>query len=466
MPLFLKSKAATCFLVLHVVALFLALAAAELPLRAEEPRLVALHGFEAAEVRSQGFTLPRPRKVHVYARGAALQRLGHNRGESPLFAYGWILNATTREVVWQMDVVNTRRDRDYLIADHYLDLPAGSYEAYYANHAYGQGLFLAQWTRNIDRRNLAEKLSERPRGFRAAFGADEASLLRQWRKQVGNYGMELYLPGGDPGEVGLFEPPLRWARVVVSLAATQDRGEWQQAFHVQRPVALHIYALGEGSKRRLSDFGWILDVRTRKRVWEMTPDQAQFAGGASRNRRQVETLQLPAGDYVATFVTDDSHSPADWTSAPPCDPGLYGLTLSLPKPGDVGALTLRALPEPGPVLAELVRVGNSQARSASFSLASDRSVRVYAIGEAGESDMADAAWIEDASGQRVWEMVKARTQPAGGASKNRSVDELVALPKGHYTLHAKTDDSHAYGDWNSSPPRDPEHYGATVYGVR
>jgi len=124
------------------------------------------------------------------------------------------------------------------------------------------------------------------------------------------------------------------------------------------------------------------------------------------------------------------------------------------------------LPEPGPVLAELVRVGDNQSRSAPFSLASDRSVRVYALGEAGDSDMADTAWIEDASGKRVWEMVKAHTHPAGGAAKNRFVDELVALPKGSYTLHVKTDDSHAYGDWNSSPPRDPEHYGATVYGVR
>ncbi len=466
MPLFLKSKADAVFLALHALALFLALAAAGLPLRAEEPRLVALHGLESAEVRSQGFTLPRPMKVHVYARGAALRRLGHNRGESPLFAYGWILNATTREVVWQMDVINTRRDRDFLVADQYLDLPAGSYEAYYSNHAYGQGLFLAQWTRNIDRRDLSAKLSERHRGFLAAFGADEASLLRQWRSQVGNYGLELYLPGGDPGDVSLFEAPLRWARVVISLAATRDRGEWQQAFHVQRPVTLHLYALGEGSKRRLSDYCWILDTRTRKRVWEMTPDLAQYAGGSSRNRRQVETLQLPAGDYVATFVTDDSHSPADWTSAPPCDPGLYGLTLSLQKPGDVGALTLRSLPEPGPLLAELVRVGNNQSRSASFSLASDRAVRVYAIGEAGDTDMADTAWIEDVAGKRVWEMVKAQTHPAGGATKNRMVDELVTLPRGSFTLRVKTDDSHAYGDWNSSPPRDPEHYGATVYGVK
>ena len=80
MPLFLKSKAAAIFLALHAVVLFLALATAGLPLRAEEPRLVALHGLDAAEVRSQGFTLPRPMKVHVYARGAGLRAADETRG--------------------------------------------------------------------------------------------------------------------------------------------------------------------------------------------------------------------------------------------------------------------------------------------------------------------------------------------------------------------------------------------------
>jgi len=197
----------------------------------------------------------------------------------------------------------------------------------------------------------------------------------------------------------------------------------------------------------------------------MTPDRAQYAGGARRNRRQVETLQLPAGDYVATFVTDGSHSPANWVGAPPCDPLLYGLTLSLPQPGEVGALSLRSLPGPGPVLAELVRVGNNENRSAVFVLAADRPVRIYALGEAADDELADTAWIEDAAGKRVWEMVEARTHHAGGADKNRCTDEVVHLPKGSYTLRVRTDDSHAYGHWNSAPPRDAEHYGATVYGL-
>jgi len=466
MPILNNFKAASLLWGAQLLVLTAFLLALGSPLRAAEARIVGLHGLETAEVRSQGFTLLRAQKVHLYARGAGLQSLVPVREDSPLFASGWLLNAATREVVWQMDGGNSRREKGFRIADVTLDLPAGSYEAYFANHAFAQGVFLAQWSRNVDRRRVEAKLAERPRGFLAAFGADERGLLRQWQRQVGSYGMELYLPAGDPHEVVLFEAPLPWAHMAITLAATGDRGAWHQAFKVHRPVDLHVYAVGEGTQRRMSDYGWILDVRTRQRVWEMTPERSQFAGGGSRNRRQVETLQLPPGDYVATFVTDDNHSPADWTVAPPCDPGRYGLALSLPRPGDAGALSLRALPEPGPVLAELVQVGNSQDRSAPFDLTGSTAVRIHALGEAGSHAMADTAWIEDASGKRVWELLKDQTHHAGGATKNRLADTRVTLPKGHYLLRVKTDDSHAFGAWNSSPPREPERYGATVYGVK
>ena len=430
-----------------------------------EPRIISLKGFEAAEVRSQGFTLPRDMKVHVYAKGGGVRRFGHAPMDNPLFAYGWILNAATREVVWQMDGSTTQRDWEYRVADRYLDLPKGSYEAYFANHGFGQSLLFAQWTRNIDRRALHADRTERPRGFLAAIGADEASLLRHWRDQVGNYGLEIYLPGGQSADVATFDAPLRWKNIVVALAATSDNGHWTQAFHVRKPVSLHIYAQGEGSGRRMHDYGWITEARTRARVWEMGMDKAQYAGGGRKNRRQVETIQLPAGDYEATFVTDDSHSPADWNTAPPCDPGLYGLTLSVPSDAELSMVSLTKTLA-WPVLAELVRVGNDQDRSAAFALAATQSLRVYAIAEADGDDMADEAWIEDAMGKRVWTMERSRAHHAGGASKNRLTDEVISLPKGSYTLHFKTDDSHAHGRWNSDAPWDPEHYGVTVYSVK
>ncbi|GLH73882.1 hypothetical protein GETHLI_23840 [Geothrix limicola] len=467
---FLISETAWLVRVIQAVGLFVVITAFAPALRAEErhgqePRIAALHGFESAEVRQQGFTLPKAAKVHVYARGGGMRSFIHGRGDQPLFAYGWILNATTREVVWQMDGSNTKRDWDYWVADRYLDLPAGSYEAYFANHGFGQSLLFAQWTRNIDRRSIHTEHQERPHGFLAAFGADESSLLRHWREQVGNYGMEVYLAAGQGAEVASFEAPLRWKNIVVSLPAATDDGHWTQAFHVRKPITLHVYAEGEGSGRNLADYGWIVDARTRARVWEMSMDKSQYAGGAQKNRRQVETIQLPAGDYEASYVTDDSHSPADWNAAPPCDPAFYGLTLSVPADAEASAVSLTD-PLHWTVVAELVRVGDDQDRRTTFSLTGPQSLRVYAIGEGHREEMIDEAWIEDASGTRVWTMVRNHTSHAGGATKNRLADELIQLPKGTYTLRFKTDDSHAYGDWNDDAPWDPEHYGVTVYALK
>lgn len=463
---FLISEASFLLRMVQAVGLFvLVTSLGAVALRGEEPRIVALHGLETAEVRQQGFTLPKAMKVHVFAKGGGMRNIIHTRGESPLFAYGWILNAVTREVVWQMDGSTTKREWEYWVADHYLDLPAGSYEAYFANHGFGQCLLFAQWTRNIDRRNLHSERAEHQNGFLTAMGADDSSLLRHWREQVGNYGMEIYLPSGSSSEVSSFEAPLRWKNIVVSLPAATDNGHWTQAFHVRKPVTLHVYAEGEGSGRHLSDFGWIIDARTRTRVWEMTMDKAQFAGGARKNRRQVETIQLPAGDYEASFITDDSHSPADWNAAPPCDPSMYGLTLAVPADTELTSVSLTE-PLHWSVVAGLVKVGNDQDRSAGFTLAVPQSLRVYAIAEANGDEMADKAWIEDAAGKHVWTMDPKRAQHAGGATKNRQADEVISLPKGTYTLRFRTDDSHAFDHWNDDAPWDTEHYGLTVYAAK
>jgi hypothetical protein len=436
-------------------------------LRAQETPVATLGDLASAEVRQQGFTLPRPTKVHVYARGGGVRFWWEGRAGTQLFASGWILDAATREVVWQMDGATSRRDGSDWIADRTLDLPAGRYEAYFADYGFGENLFFAGWIRNIDRRTLGSLT--RPRqshSLLGSLGLSREGVDQEWRRQVGRYGMQVSVPAAEAASVTSFAAPLRWKNSFLILAADRDGGRWTQAFQVRRPIAVHVYAEGEASGRRMADTGWIQDARTRKAVWEMTPDKARYAGGAEKNRRQVEVIQLPAGTYVATFVTDDSHSPADWNAQPPCDPGLYGLTLSTPADGDLAAVSLIPEPAPGLVLAELVRVKDDQDLRAGFVLKTGQAVRIYAIGERDGDEMADGAWIEDAAGKTVWRLDALRSEPAGGASKNRQVDEVITLPKGTYTLRVRTDDSHAYGDWNAARPWDPEHYGATVYGVR
>ena len=77
--------------------------------------------------------------------------------------------------------------------------------------------------------------------------------------------------------------------------------------------------------------------------------------------------------------------------------------------------------------------------------------------------MFDYAWIEDSgSGKVVWKMKYRMTDRAGGAEKNRVFDGTISLPAGKYTVFYETDDTHAYDDWNDTPPDDPESWGVTI----
>ena len=54
------------------------------------------------------------------------------------------------------------------------------------------------------------------------------------------------------------------------------------------------------------------------------------------------------------------------------------------------------------------------------------------------------------------------TDHAGGASKNLRAHHTLTLEAGSYTVRYRTDDSHAWNDWNAAPPDDPLSWGVTV----
>ncbi|MEJ2049722.1 MAG: hypothetical protein P8Y60_07755, partial [Calditrichota bacterium] len=108
-----------------------------------------------------------------------------------------------------------------------------------------------------------------------------------------------------------------------------------------------------------------------------------------------------------------------------------------------------------------------QYKSFEFILDKDSEVRIYALGEGLHGDMYDYGWIEGvSSGKIVWEMRYRNTERAGGARKNRMVDETVLLKKGKYRVYYETDGSHSFMDWNDAPPRDPINWGITVHLVK
>jgi hypothetical protein len=444
-----------------------------LELHAEERTIVSLKEFISTEVRSQGFTLPASLRVHIYARGGGVSDEDSWDDSDKLYAYGWIIDAMTRKVVWEMNFEDSRREGNYRISDQYLELPKGSYEAYFCNYGYYVDAAVTKSRMNIDRRQLDDEYGKkrtknRWSWFFHLFGIDDRSWRKDWEQEARNFGMEIYGQSSDVQTIQNFATPLQPPNIVVSITDIGDGIHRDKAFHLSKPLQLRLYAIGEGREHgEMFDYAWIIEAQSRKRVWEMTADRCEYAGGAAKNLKIDEKLTLPAGDYVVSFVTDDSHSPADWNSSPPSDPSMYGITISAIRDADKNAASVIEFKENRNIIAQLIRVHDEQTLSAGFILQSEEHIRIYAIGERSNSNesMADYAWIINTRDrQKVWTMESKRTYHAGGASKNRMIDEVITLPKGRYILYYTTDDSHAYGEWNDDPPNDPEHYGVTIFG--
>ena len=132
----------------------------------------------------------------------------------------------------------------------------------------------------------------------------------------------------------------------------------------------------------------------------------------------------------------------------------YGEIYSKPMPADLANMK---------PLVEIVRVLDNEDKTVTFRLDRERQVRIFSIGEGQAGQMYDYGWIEnvDKSGP-VWEMKEGQTSHAGGAGKNRKVDEVITLPAGNYKLRYKSDDSHAFDHWNSLPP-DVNFWGIAIY---
>ncbi|HKO59599.1 MAG TPA: serine hydrolase [Pyrinomonadaceae bacterium] len=133
---------------------------------------------------------------------------------------------------------------------------------------------------------------------------------------------------------------------------------------------------------------------------------------------------------------------------------MYGELFSKPLPEDLAKL---------PVVAQIVQVLDNEDKTVTFSLTASQEVRVFAIGEGQGGEMFDYGWIENAdNGSSVWRMEEPGTTHAGGAGKNRKVDQVITLPAGNYKLRYKSDDSHAFDHWNSMPP-DINFWGIAIY---
>jgi hypothetical protein len=421
-----------------------------------QANLVNMEKFYIEEINLSGFTLNSEQEVNIDVKVISPRR----NYRDYLFTYAWILNSDSRQVVWQVkDSKPQERDRYTAVYQAKTTLPAGTYEVYYATYpayAYADG--------DDHHRRVGWFFSG---FFNALFDDDRETHAYKFFEDIYD---DLYcrISGtGVPLSTEQIEEKQKAiaANAFIAFSALKNENIKEQIFKVTEPVEINLYALGEARRDGDFDFGFILNLETRERVWQLSYRNSEKAGGANKNRMVRELLKLEPGIYKAVYVTDDSHAFRSWNEAPPFDPAFWGMMIT-----PVSAAANKALVKLDtdselsrvPVLT-FDKVRDNEYLSGGFTLVKPLNLQIYALGEGRDGDMFDYGWIIDASTRKiVWEMTCRNTESAGGAAKNRMFDGLVRFDPGNYIVYYVTDDSHSFRDWNTSPPYDPEGWGITI----
>ena len=101
-----------------------------------------------------------------------------------------------------------------------------------------------------------------------------------------------------------------------------------RSFILTQSTRLEIYGVGENCSGDFSswcDYGWIEDA-TGKTIWQMQGQPAIHAGGAWKNQKIVQSLELPSGKYSLRYRSDAGHAYNNWDSAPP-ENFFWGITV-------------------------------------------------------------------------------------------------------------------------------------------
>ena len=422
------------------------------PAAADQAVLVEIDDLQPGDVEISGFELERAQEIEIEARSLATHKRGHKSYE---LSTAWILDAGSREVVWDMaDARPVSGRRDFREYGEKVRLGAGSYEVYYATYPELSCCGGHGWWEGA------------ARSVARMFGWDDSE---DYEEAIGELRLTVRGTGrAITGEQLAADRSRLRDEALVALSADDDLFTENRGFVLEKPMDLLVYAVGEMNEHRGYDYGWIVDATSRKKVWTFAWDGSERAGGAKKNRAAYDTVSLPAGRYAAYFITDDSHSPERWNAMPPHDPSFWGLTVWLRDPQQrqfAKTFDYRHLPGDERVIVELTRLRDSDHRSEGFTLEQPMDVRIYALGEGTERGMGDYGWLMNArTRQKVWAMDYEHTEHAGGAKKNRQVDTVVRLEPGSYLVTFVTDGSHSYRDWNAAPPTHQDRWGISLFG--
>lgn len=392
----------------------------------DKQQLVDLKKVRKNRFEQFGIDVDKDTSLSIYAIGEITDR---HKGD-----VAWLKNTITGKTVWEMN----RKSTD----------PAGGSRK---NRQYRDSIDIAKGS------------------YVLSYSSDGSHHYKDWNAQPPydpqSWGVQVYAPNN--AKVSTFDPRQRKNDSrLIAINEIGDNDFKSKHFELTQNSTIRVIAMGEShSRKRMADHGWIVDTKTRKHVWEMNARKTSHAGGATKNRITDELVELPAGQYTLQYASDGSHSFDDgWNASRPHDENEWGISLyASDKDFDKSTFKLVDAPESA-AIAQIIGVKDDDRRSKVFELSENKTVRVYAIGEGDSDEMYDYGYIKSLdTGKRVWNMYADETEHAGGAGKNRQVNDVIDLKAGKYKVYYRTDGSHSSSDWNATPPTDQYNYGITVY---
>jgi hypothetical protein len=400
-----------------------------------------------AKLEHASFSLDSAEPFVVEATGSIEEKFDPSRPVPALAAYPWILDRSSRNVVWKMEPTNVQIEKTTLArSTSTVTLGPGAYDVYFTT--YGN-----------------------TRSSREAGNLFKSLLGTHWTADVAEWSFVLSsgLEEGSTRFVAVTEDdassvPLE-KRVFWSTGPLRNQAKSELVFQVSDDLSLRLYSVGEICRRNECDYGWIEEAFSGDRVWELNEANSEAAGGMAENRQCRQVLSLEAGLYRAVFKTDGAHAYDDWIANPPFDPSGWGLTLYLNDDADASSI---AAFDPWKSATPMVRisgVGNDEHRQLQFVVSDTVGVVMHAAGELRRSgNLYDYGWLRnDSNDEKVWEMSWAASYPGGGHKGNREETAFIRLVPGTYSLYYQTDDSHSFGKWSNGTPDHPDRWGVAMF---
>ena len=82
----------------------------------------------------------------------------------------------------------------------------------------------------------------------------------------------------------------RQEQALINFTGVDDEYFAEKILNVSKPVSVKVYAIGEATSDGDYDFGWITDLKSRERIWNLDYRNSMRAGGARKNRLSENIL--------------------------------------------------------------------------------------------------------------------------------------------------------------------------------